>query len=272
MFELFTDRSRRVVVLAQEEARFLNHNFIGTDHLMAGMICEGEGIAAISLDAMGVTLESLRSQIVAIRGHGNSPPSGHIPFLPAAKRALALSLRESLRVGHNFIATEHLLLGILRQSREMEDEEGGLQNVTLAVLSKLGVYPATLTNAIMSRVQPPKVVQIIGGEIPEEPSLEESASIARGKMALAENAFEEALGELEVVYQAKLASSEAIIAELRGELAASQGRHDRLLVRLKALLEELQEINQIARPNETGAEVDEAATADTERATQKFCP
>ena len=111
MFERFTDRARRVVVLAQEEARMLNHNYIGTEHILLGLIHEGEGVAAKALESLGISLEGVRQQVEEIIGQGQQAPSGHIPFTPRAKKVLELSLREALQLGHNYIGTEHILLG-----------------------------------------------------------------------------------------------------------------------------------------------------------------
>jgi ATP-dependent Clp protease ATP-binding subunit ClpC len=115
MFERFTDQARRVVVLAQEESRILNHNYIGTEHLLLGMLREGEGGAATALKAMGIGLEAVRQQVEEIVGKGQQAPSGHIPFTPRAKKVLEFSLRESLQLGHDYIGTEHILLGLLRE-------------------------------------------------------------------------------------------------------------------------------------------------------------
>jgi len=115
MFERFTDRARRVVVLAQEEARMLEHNYIGTEHLLLGLIHEGDGVGAKALRALDVDLDTLRREVEALVGRGQQPASGHIPFTPQAKRALELALRESVQLGHDYIGTEHLLLGIIRQ-------------------------------------------------------------------------------------------------------------------------------------------------------------
>ena len=115
MFERFTDRARRVVVLAQEEARLLNHNYIGTEHILLGLIHEGEGVAAKALESLGISLEAVRNQVEEIIGQGGSSPSGHIPFTPRAKKVLELSLREALQLGHNYIGTEHILLGLIRE-------------------------------------------------------------------------------------------------------------------------------------------------------------
>jgi ATP-dependent Clp protease ATP-binding subunit ClpC len=129
MFERFTDRSRRVVVLAQEAARTLNHNYIGTEHLLLGLLHEGEGVAASALRALGVSLDAARQQVEDVVGTGTSAPAGSIPFTPRAKRVLELSLREALRLGHNFIGTEHILLGLLREG----------DGTAVQVLTRLGV-------------------------------------------------------------------------------------------------------------------------------------
>jgi len=115
MFERFTDRARRVIVLAQEEARMLEHDYIGTEHLLLALIHEGEGVAAKALRALDVDLDTLRREVEALVGRGQQPPKGHIPFTPRAKKVLELSLRESVHLGHDYIGTEHLLLGIVRE-------------------------------------------------------------------------------------------------------------------------------------------------------------
>ncbi len=115
MFKRFTDRARRVVVQAQEEARMLNHSYIGTEHILLGLIDEGDGIGAKALESLGISLDTVRQQIEEITGRGQHMPSGHIPFTPQAKKVLQLSLRESEQLGHDYIGTEHILLGLLRQ-------------------------------------------------------------------------------------------------------------------------------------------------------------
>ena len=144
MFERFTDRARRVVVLAQEEARLLNHNYIGTEHILLGLIHEGEGVAAKALESLGISLEAVRSQVEELIGQGGSSPSGHIPFTPRAKKVLELSLREALQLGHNYIGTEHILLGLIREG----------EGVAAQVLVKLG--------ADLSRVRQ-QVIQLLSG-------------------------------------------------------------------------------------------------------------
>src|ERR1041385_3799753 len=144
MFERFTDRARRVVVLAQEEARMLNHNYIGTEHLLLGLIHEGEGVAAKALESMNISLEAVRSQVEEIIGQGQAAPTGHIPFTPRAKKVLELSLREALQLGHNYIGTEHILLGLIREG----------EGVAAQVLQKLG--------ADLNRVRQ-QVIQLLSG-------------------------------------------------------------------------------------------------------------
>ena len=117
MFERFTDRARRVVVLAQEEARMLSHNYIGTEHILLGLIHEGEGVAAKALESLDISLEAVRAQVEEIIGQGQQAPSGHIPFTPRAKKVLELSLREALRLKHRSIGTEHVLLGLIREGQ-----------------------------------------------------------------------------------------------------------------------------------------------------------
>src|SRR6188472_2067601 len=151
MFERFTDRARRVVVLAQEEARLLNHNYIGTEHILLGLIHEGEGVAAKALESLGISLEAVRAQVEEIIGHGGSAPSGHIPFTPRAKKVLELSLREALQLGHNYIGTEHILLGLIREG----------EGVAAQVLVKLG--------ADLNKVRQ-QVIQLLSGYQGKEPA------------------------------------------------------------------------------------------------------
>ncbi len=145
MFERFTDRARRVVVLAQEEARLLNHNYVGTEHILLGLIHEGEGVAAQALTSLGISLEAVRQQVEEIIGQGQQGQSGHIPFTPRVKKVLELSLREALQLGHNYIGTEHILLGLLREG----------EGVASQVLLRLG--------AGLSQVRQ-QVIQVLHGQ------------------------------------------------------------------------------------------------------------
>ncbi|WGT47667.1 ATP-dependent Clp protease ATP-binding subunit [Tessaracoccus lacteus] len=152
MFERFTDRARRVIVLAQDEAKLLNHNFIGTEHILLGLIHEGEGVAAKALESLGIELDAVRQQVEEIIGQGQQVPTGHIPFTPRAKKVLELSLREALQMNHNYIGTEHILLGLIREG----------EGVAAQVLIKLG--------ADLSRVRS-TVLQLITGYQGRETSM-----------------------------------------------------------------------------------------------------
>ncbi|MDO5633892.1 MAG: ATP-dependent Clp protease ATP-binding subunit [Micrococcus sp.] len=144
MFERFTDRARRVVVLAQEEARMLNHSYIGTEHILLGLIHEGEGVAAKALESLDISLAAVREKVQEDIGQGQQNPPGHIPFTPRAKKVLELSLREALQLGHNYIGTEHILLGLIREG----------EGVAAQVLVKLG--------ADLNRVRQ-TVIQLLSG-------------------------------------------------------------------------------------------------------------
>ena len=139
MFERFTDRARRVVVLAQDEAKLLNHNYIGTEHLLLGLIHEGEGVAAKALEQMGISLEAVREEVEEVIGHGQTPPTGHVPFTPRAKKVLELSLREALQMNHSYIGTEHILLGLVREG----------EGVAASVLIKLGADLNRVRNTVL---------------------------------------------------------------------------------------------------------------------------
>ncbi|HLN06922.1 MAG TPA: Clp protease N-terminal domain-containing protein [Acidimicrobiales bacterium] len=129
IFERFTDRARRVLVLAQEEARLLNHGYIGTEHILLGLIHEGDGLAAKTLESLDISLEAVRSRVEERIGPPQAAPTGSPPFTPRAKKVLELSLREALQMGHNYIGTEHLLLGLVREG----------EGVGAQVLVSLGV-------------------------------------------------------------------------------------------------------------------------------------
>ncbi|MDH6532259.1 ATP-dependent Clp protease ATP-binding subunit ClpC [Aurantimicrobium minutum] len=169
MFERFTDRARRVVVLAQEEAKMLNHNYIGTEHILLGLIHEGEGVAAKALESLNISLDAVREQVQDIIGQGQQQPTGHIPFTPRAKKVLELSLREALQLGHNYIGTEHILLGLIREG----------EGVAAQVLVKLG--------ADLNRVRQ-QVIQLLSGFQGKEPvtagNKEESSSTQGGSQVL----------------------------------------------------------------------------------------
>ena len=168
MFERFTDRARRVVVLAQEEAKQLNHNYIGTEHILLGLIREGDGIAAKALAELSISIDNVREQVQEIIGQGQTAPTGHIPFTPRAKKVLELSLREALQLGHNYIGTEHILLGLIREG----------EGVAAQVLVKLG--------ADLTRVRQ-TVIQLLSGYQGKESAVvggNESTSSDKGSTIL----------------------------------------------------------------------------------------
>ena len=147
MFERFTERARRVVVLAQEESRLLNHNYIGTEHLLLGLLHEGEGVAAKALEELGISLDAVRQRVEDMIGQGSSAPiEGHIPFTPRAKKVLELALREGLQLGHNYIGTEHILLGLVREGEgvaaqvlvQMGADLDRVRHATIQLLSGYG--------------------------------------------------------------------------------------------------------------------------------------
>src|ERR1700733_8829931 len=157
MFERFTDRARRVVVLAQEEARMLNHNYIGTEHILLGLIHEGEGVGAKALESLGISLEAVRQQVEEIIGQGQQVPSEEVPFTPRAKKGLELSLGEALQLGHTYIGTEHILLGLIREG----------DGVAAQVLVKLG--------ANLNQVRQ-QVITLVSGHQPQPDRLLPQAS------------------------------------------------------------------------------------------------
>jgi ATP-dependent Clp protease ATP-binding subunit ClpC len=169
MFERFTERARRVVVLAQEEARELDHNYIGTEHLLLGLLREGEGMAARVLDELGISRLAVREQVVKLIGRGRSTPSGHIPFTPRAKKALELSLREALQLSHNHIGTEHILLGLIREgegvaAQVLVELGADLNRVRAKVLELVPAGPAEtmgLSGPVRTAVSGPAMAGIL---------------------------------------------------------------------------------------------------------------
>jgi ATP-dependent Clp protease ATP-binding subunit ClpC len=139
MFERFTDRARRVLVLAQDEARLLNHNFIGTEHILLGLLCEGDGVAAQALSTLGISPTAAREKVAETAGPASASMTGSPPFTPRAKKVLELSLREALQLGHNYIGTEHMLLGIVREG----------EGVAVQVLVSLGAEPSRVRHEVI---------------------------------------------------------------------------------------------------------------------------
>jgi ATP-dependent Clp protease ATP-binding subunit ClpC len=171
MFERFTDRARRVVVLAQEEARMLDHNYIGTEHILLGLIHEGQGVAAKALQSLGISLEAVRQQVEQIIGRGQQAPSGHIPFTPRAKKVLELSLREAHQLDHDYIGTEHILLGLIREG----------EGVAAQVLVKLGADPGSAAR--------PHVNKLLRGYQGNEPAAAYAPSEAPPSVSLVLDQF-----------------------------------------------------------------------------------
>jgi ATP-dependent Clp protease ATP-binding subunit ClpC len=213
MFERFTDRARNVVVLAQEEARLLKHNYIGTEHILLGLARESDGLAAKALEALGISLEAAREQVVEIIGRGERSPSGHIPFTPRAKKVLELSLREALQFGHNYIGTEHLLLGLIREG----------EGVAAQVLVRLGGDLSAIRQQVIRLLK----------EKPTTEELPRAAQAAQAQAArLAESAAEAGIiGRAEGAVPAGIASP-AESASLSGKLTEVLSRLDSISNRM----------------------------------------
>jgi ATP-dependent Clp protease ATP-binding subunit ClpC len=182
MFERFTERARRVIVLAQEEARMLYHNYIGTEHILLGLIHEGEGVAAKALESLGISLDAVRQQVEEIIGQGQQAPSGHIPFTPRAKKVLELAQREAGQLGHDYIGTEHILLGLIHEG----------DGVAAQVLVKLG--------ANLNRVRQ-QVVQLLDGHPAKEPGPARSAARELRLLPVVQARLEEAERRLAALEQ-----------------------------------------------------------------------
>jgi hypothetical protein len=171
MFERFTDRARRVVVLAQEEARHLDHNYIGTEHILLGLIHEGEGVAARALTELDISLEAVRTKVQEMIGHGDEAPSGHIPFTPRAKKVLELSLREALALSHNYIGTEHILLGLIREGEgvaaQVLIELGGsldrVRQQVIQILANASQLQAEQVGGMQSRISQQQAMAMVAG-------------------------------------------------------------------------------------------------------------
>jgi ATP-dependent Clp protease ATP-binding subunit ClpA len=262
MFERFTDRARRVVVLAQEEARLLNHNYIGTEHLLLGLAHEGEGVAAKALESLDVSLEAVRAQVEEIIGQGQSAPTGHIPFTPRAKKVLELSLREALQLGHNYIGTEHILLGLIREG----------EGVAAQVLVKLG--------GDLSRVRQ-QVIQLLSGYAGGMEAAEQAARTRQVHMTVPED-LREAEEQLDQVRRHKEAAIDAQdferatalrdqelqllerLAEREGkwragvDIAAVVQENRRLIGEVQQLHSEVQRLRELLRQH--GIEPDDGST------------
>jgi ATP-dependent Clp protease ATP-binding subunit ClpC len=166
MFERFTDRARRVLVLAREEAEVLNHDYLGTEHILLGLLREAEGVAAKALRSLGVSLEAVRQQVQEIVGRGESPPTGHIPVTPGARRSLELSLREARKLGRNEVGTEHILLGLIREG----------EGVGAQVLVRLGADRRRVRQML-------DILSELGGEPPLAPVCPACGASLEGRLA-----------------------------------------------------------------------------------------
>ena len=161
MFERFTDGARRVVVLAQEEARMLNHNYIGTEHILIGLVREDGGVAGGGLESLGISVDAVRQRVKEMIGIGEQAPSGHVPFTPRAKKVLELSLRESLQLGHDYIGTEHIMLGLIREG----------DGVAAQVLVLLGADLNQLRQQVLQRLQGFQGEDELGIRVVQRPGL-----------------------------------------------------------------------------------------------------
>jgi ATP-dependent Clp protease ATP-binding subunit ClpA len=225
MFERFTDRARRVVVLAQEEARILSHNYIGTEHVLLGLLHEGESVAAKALDGLGIQLEPVRQQVEEIVGRGKQAPSGHIPFTARAKRVLELALREALQLGHNYIGPEHILLGLVREG----------EGIAAQVLVRLGADLNRVRQEVIQRL-----AQQLASRESDDP--ERSGDVRRGRSLLRSRAETSAVtdfsvyGALETIGE-RLAAIEARLG-IGSRPSQSRADLEAEVTRLAALLRE----------------------------------
>jgi ATP-dependent Clp protease ATP-binding subunit ClpA len=212
LFERFTDRARRVIVLAQEEARALRHDYIGTEHILLGLIHEGEGVAAKALEALGIGLQAVRQQVEELIGQGEEQRSGHIPFTPRAKKVLELSLRESQQLGHNYIGTEHILLGLIREG----------DGVAAQVLVRLG--------ADLNRVRQ-QVIEVLADHQARQPASQQPAPVGLRT------------GRMPAGLQARVSALESRLSALEQRLGTGPdtGELDEQVQRLSAELERLKD-------------------------------
>jgi ATP-dependent Clp protease ATP-binding subunit ClpA len=224
MFERFTSRARAMMVLAQVESRALNHAYIGTEHILLGLVHEGGGVAAQALEALGINLDLVREQVEEIIGRGKQAraPSGHIPFTPRAKKVLELSLREALQLGHNYIGTEHILLGLIREG----------EGVAAQVLVRLGAdhdqVRAQVIHMLVAResAEPAEAGETRIRRLVQPPAAAAAHGPAAGDVSLPEAL--EAIGE-------RLGAIEARLG-MTGHQSPSRADLERELARLTALL------------------------------------
>jgi hypothetical protein len=237
MFERFTDRARRVVVLAQEEARILNHNYIGTEHILLGLIHEGDGVAAQALESLGISLEAVRQQVEEIIGQGQEPPSGHIPFTSRAKKVLELSLREALQLGHNYIGTEHILLGLIREG----------DGVAAQVLVKLGADLNRVRQRVIELLHTRTVEPRLSAVEPRLSAVEQRVGIAPPTGDL-DQQIEQARSQRKTAVAAQDYERAAFLRDQENELLAEKAsRHQQWAAEhpdLPSLAEKVRELSQ----------------------------
>ena len=224
MFERFTDRARRVVVLAQEEARLLNHDWIGTEHLLLGLISEGEGVAAQVLTRLGISIEAVRAKVESIIGEGlTEPPRGHIPFTPRSKKVLELSLREALQLGHNYIGTEHILLGLLREG----------QGLAAQVLVTLGADLSIVRESVIQQLSGYRSRSPAGTGVAPFMAPQETPAMARSRIEARRLAGSRAVGSHHLLL-ALLAIKDSLAAKALAELGVTGEAVEEQLGRLDA--------------------------------------
>jgi len=265
MFERFTDRARSVVVLAQEEARLLNHDYIGTEHILLGLIHEGEGVAATALESLGISLEAVRQQVQEIVGQGELAPSGHVPFTSRAKKVLELSLREAKRLGHNYIGTEHILLGLVREgegvgAQVLVNLGADLKGTRQAVVSLLGAHPGELTRRRPGRrawrEQPDEIVDRLD-------SIAARLAAIEGRLGIEPEPLPHGVHEYDEQIAVVRAGKEAAIEDHDFEKVAALGDMERQLLGRKAAREE--ELKTAATQDESRRTDIVAAAAEVDR-------
>ena len=221
MFERFTDRARRVVVLAQEEARKFNHNYIGTEHILVGLIREDGGVAAKGLESLGIGLDAVRQQIEEIVGIGEQAPSGHVPFTPRAKKVLELSLREALQLGYDYIGTEHILLGLIREG----------DGVAAQVLVRLGADLNQVRQQVIQRLHGFQGEDEPGSQRVQRPGLPSRIDAIERRLSILEQrvGIRPGLGELDREIAQVRRDKQAAIEAQDFENTAALGERERQL-------------------------------------------
>jgi hypothetical protein len=249
MFERFTERARRVVVLAQEESRMLNHNCIDTEHILLGLIHEGEGVAAKALESLGISLEAVRREVEEIIGQGQEPPSGHIPFTSRAKKVLELSLREALQLGHNYIGTEHILLGLIREGDGVAAQilvklGADLNRVRQQVIQLLADSPADVVTGIGNVESRLSAVEQWVGIVPDTADLDRQIGQARSERRAAAAAHDhERAASLRAREKELLAEK----ASRRQQWVAEQQDLPSLAAKVRQLSEEIEQLRASLR-------------------------